>query len=1078
MTEQNVCPSEIAERIVVDQDESTTNDTNGASVGVGDDFDTQSASGLKRPRGKENDEPVAGDRPCLLKRAKTELQTAAAPPCARAEAKADGESHSSWEGGLNATPNALPSDVSPVAESFASPRKPMAPFHFCMICGKDVGLTAVHKRLQHVRRCLHAHVEKPSNLELPACVSDSQIALEYALTPLKFCPFCKTDVRESRMVVAADAEAHLLHCPESVGQTLDHVVEFIEGLLKKDEDPPLAKSTVADPPAATTAPTEVPDPPIVVERFQMEQVCIVVDTDTEERWEPRIQRVPIKAAAKSKSAKTKATRQSRLIAVAGSLVASPKSAFKGLDDSKVTKRRTKKAKIVPVEYDLRYSRLEGRRRRLKEEPVQTVRDVSCARALVEEKIRIVLSLQPSHIEEYMRHAKGVSAPAGDCVERGKRPFRDTDSLATLWAIAALNDNQHSTRQTDLFEGCEFGTKASQGTDEPDVKLMQFTQEESKVARETEGRILTVMAVYDSEARDRQRSLEQEIAKLRKQHTEWVTAHTTRRNQEIEEIKLKSQARAIGIQQTRSLFARSATSYKHSAAEDSVDAQVNAVSEEREDILGEPANDGPVYTSTIKRSLVSEKAACERAGGNAPHDVDIAVIHQPWDPHAVDGAPSGAPSCRALASPTPLRPVLLLPPPATVTSTERVEGPEPEPIDAASCRASALPIPLRPVFPAPAPVTAASTELLVERPESDDDAACPSSPDLLDFHASWRSQTSGSSSLQPDAPGDQSGSRRREPSNTLSAPSPGRLKAISQIPVADLAISSSLANISVSRAPGQCVDSCPRLSKAHQPVSRSLMSEARSPIREANFENDNADYYGFEDGFISHDGIDYWPGDSEYIPPRSLSPSPQFDSHHRTDIEAYCVARGRDATGTPPPLPAATFGDELQGRAPPDPRVAHQPALVITDDDDDDVLGAGDAEEPHARWTQDDAHMDGVLIYDDDDNDDDIPGLAPTAVDLTGHAEEDAANDSDTSSDADESVPIDDRLFAYIRAQTALYSRILVYEALDMEALHAQVVSAKGLEKCSRKALGRFLDSKGINYVLPQTGKKGGPRRWK
>ncbi|KAJ3157151.1 hypothetical protein HDU89_002562 [Geranomyces variabilis] len=1101
MTDFSIGAPTIPELVVHDQDESTNYQTNGASAGFGDDFDAQSALSLKRQRGKENDEHFAGGRLSPLKRAKTEPETAAAPPRARVEAKADanGESLGTRANGMNATPTALPSHLSALVESCASPRKPMAPFHFCIICGKDVGLTAVPKRLQHVRRCLHAQVERPSNLELPTSASDAHIALEYTLSPLQFCPFCKADVRETRAVVAADAEAHLLQCTVSVGQTLDHLVDFIEGLLKNNEDSPLAKPIVVDPPAATTVPAEVPDPPIVEERYRMEQVCIVVDTDTEERWEPRIQRVPIKPATKSKSARTKATRQSKLVAVAGSLAASPKSAIKSFDDSKVTKRRTKKTKIVPVEYDLRYSKLEGRRRRLKEESVQTVRDVSCARALVEEKIRIVLSLRPSQIGDYMRHAKKVSAPADDCVGKGKRSLRDTDLSASLWAIAALNGNQYSTRQTNLFAGCEFGTKSSQGADETDAEPMQFTQEESKVARETEGRILTVMAVYDSEARDRERALEQEIAKLRKQYSKWVSAHTARRNQEIEEIKLKSQARTIGIQQTRSLFARSAASSKRAAADDPVDAQVNAVSE-RENISREPAHDAPVDPPPTKRTSVSEEGASERVGGSAPQDTNFMALHQPWDPHAVDDAPNDGPSCGASASPTPLRPV-------TVASTAfLVEGPEDEPNDAPSCCASASPTPLRPVLvtaasteflgegpegdpndapscraspsltvlwpvlPSPAPVTVASTELLVEGPEDDDDAACPSSPDLLDFHASWRSNTSGCSLLQPDAPCDQSGSRQREASDTASAPSPGHPEATSHIPRAALAISSPRAIIPVSPAPEQCPNACPQPSKEDQRVSRSALSEPYNPVREANLENDNAEYYGFEDGFISNDGIDYWPGDSEFNPPRSVSPWPQLANHQRSDVDESYVARRRDATGTPPPLPPATVDDEVQMTA----RVAHHPAVVITDDgDDDDVLGAGEPGGPDARWTQENAHMDGVLIYDDDD---DNPG--PTAVDLTGDPENDAANVSDSTSDTDDSMPIDDRLFAYIRAQTALYSRILVYEALDMEALHAQVVSAKGLEKCSRKALGRFLDSKGINYVLPQTGKKGGPRRWK
>ncbi|KAI9097166.1 hypothetical protein DFS34DRAFT_593846 [Phlyctochytrium arcticum] len=68
-----------------------------------------------------------------------------------------------------------------------------------------------------------------------------------------------------------------------------------------------------------------------------------------------------------------------------------------------------------------------------------------------------------------------------------------------------------------------------------------------------------------------------------------------------------------------------------------------------------------------------------------------------------------------------------------------------------------------------------------------------------------------------------------------------------------------------------------------------------------------------------------------------------------------------------------------------------------------------------------------------------------------------------------------KLFSYIRNHRQLYQRILRYEPVDFETLYQQVIKSAGLEKCSRKVLGSFLDKKAINYVLPSTRNNGGRR---
>ncbi|KAJ3161500.1 hypothetical protein HDU86_007282 [Geranomyces michiganensis] len=1020
----------IPELVVDDQDENAKKHARSASVEVDDD---SVARLVKRSKRTRSEELLDSGRVSPLKRGKTGLAETAETKsisCSVESTGGDGCSVAVAVGavGLNG--------YSALTEGLASPRKRMAPFHFCMVCGKDVGLTSVEKRLQHVRRCIQARDETTAAHKLPPSTSDEHKYLESVLAPLRFCPFCKSDVRETRSVVAADTEAHLLACPGSVGQTLDHLAEFIGGLFEND-NPPLPEATLPDQFPPTTAPAEVPDPPAVAEnRYRMEQVCIAVDTDTEERWEPRIHRVPVKpAVSKSKTTKIKVTRQSKLVAIGGSLAASPKSGIKtpyrrsnaALEsDSKITTRRSKKQKTVPVEYDLRYSKLEGRRRR-KEEPMQTVREVSCARALVEGKIRVVLSLQPSHIENYMRSTKRLQ-PLPDKVDgEGQRSSCDTDSEASLWAIAALNNNHHSTRHTDLLDRCEFGIKPSRHPDEPNITPMQFTQEESKVARETEGRILTVMAVYDSEARDREHALEQEIAKLRKQHSKWLSAHTVRRNQEIEEIKLKSQARAVGIQQTRNLFARSAASSRHSAA---ADTQIGDIVEQTyKPSFKDEATDPPRSPSPLTIKSPLETTACNLVGEDEHKHPDTVPIHQPWDPHITNDPPP------QLASVSPI--------PAAI-------------------RASV-------------PVTVSA--LLV--PELEDDASCPSSPDLLDSHASLRSSyTSSPALLQLSNSGNHPGShaRRRAAPSVSGTSSPGPT-ATSHCSVPEPAYVSNLPEPENQAEHGV---TSPPLCPAHE---HSPIFEPRSPICEFNLENDN--YFGIDDhGYIEDDGVDYWPGDGEINVPGPLSPlcrgsaesPPQYAGTYQTSMGAYSEV-GHDGMGTPPPLPRPTVNEGLQETDASALQAVAQPDLLIVDD----------VHNHETRWTQDSTPSYGILQYGDENSPPDADSRpadsAPSAVDLdSGGHDDDNDSDSDStspSSDVDDSVPIDDRLFAYIRAQTALYSRILVYEALDMEALHAQVVSAKGLERCSRKALGRFLDSKGINYVLPMNGKKnGGRRRWK
>ncbi|KAJ3044196.1 hypothetical protein HDV00_002873 [Rhizophlyctis rosea] len=79
---------------------------------------------------------------------------------------------------------------------------------------------------------------------------------------------------------------------------------------------------------------------------------------------------------------------------------------------------------------------------------------------------------------------------------------------------------------------------------------------------------------------------------------------------------------------------------------------------------------------------------------------------------------------------------------------------------------------------------------------------------------------------------------------------------------------------------------------------------------------------------------------------------------------------------------------------------------------------------------------------------------------------DDGNGVGTQMVVEDAESMEEKLFGFVKGQTSLYGRILRYEPIDFELLHQQVVQVQGLEKCSRKVLGAFLDKRAVNYVLP------------
>lgn len=163
----------------------------------------------------------------------------------------------------------------------------------------------------------------------------------------------------------------------------------------------------------------------------------------------------------------------------------------------------------------------------------------------------------------------------------------------------------------------------------------------------------------------------------------------------------------------------------------------------------------------------------------------------------------------------------------------------------------------------------------------------------------------------------------------------------------------------------------------------------------------------------------------------------------------------------PPRDRTSSGINLQRiSVPSEADVGQTDDLLIEDEDEADLF-------------------EGILVYDQSEQEAEreINGIGNmcNGIGYLVHEEPEASGDDDVS------LSIDEKLFEYIRGQKQLYSRILRYEVrtthfeldgpdvthmsqpLDFEALHAQIIQAKGLAKCSRKALSSFLDSKVNTY---------------
>ncbi|KAI8921833.1 hypothetical protein DFJ77DRAFT_176 [Powellomyces hirtus] len=1066
--------------------------------------------------------------------------------------------------------------TSVIPEKRKAAERPMAIFHFCLVCGKDVGLMATSRRYQHVRRCVDAFLETSSTESLCS-------QREKALSVLHFCPFCKVDVRERKTAVVPALQEHLADCSGVTDHTLDQLISFVDSLISDDLQSLAERALVAVQPAApvvlaprsakpkaaepvllaseSAAPIAIPprsaqpedgDAPVKPGHV-MEQVWIVVDSDSEERWVPRIHREPVKSTAKAAKApksipkpELKVPRQIRdLVGASRSRTASPQpdakvaaakaatSRRKSLArvvvelESKVTKRKTKKMKVLPIEFHFRLSKLEGRQRKKKEIPEVTIQEVNVARQLVEQKACGVLGLRSSDVEQYKQQKiheflNNPTNKATNVVPQDDPPASEIVNIVPLWALAAAHPNDQRLRSTDLFDECDYGMQPSQNLLAPRVAPMQFTQEENKLAKETEGHILAVMAVYDSEARERERQLEKDIVDLRKRHGKWLKEHMNKKNLEIEEIRKKAHARSTGIQDGRSEYASAKT-----RTSDNTEALPGPA-----DASDEPANVEPAPKYSISR-LQAESLFEHR-----PQLVIVAPVQERWEAHAM--------------APEPVREEQMndaVPDYEQDALIPNDIGHEPQEMEPPK-------LALEDLLPNSigAAGRAALPSLDVAPMELDADERAKS-PELVDSQYNRRCQRTShpvgsvNDSNVFSSPRSHCGDVVLESTSTVASP----LRAQVNIHRASKSRHDDDQNVSYAVGQEEGAPSPINIypNEGHPADQNTIPSQ--SPQDDEIIVLDEDDTYhdhldnGFvddayddhlddaiiDDGYLEYDGNDVWNDNGEVSPQIALQEASQ---QHQSSQSASAILLSKEPTqmiensspGKTSTLVTSSHAvkPSLTTRADPTSPVArsidpsdwplceHLQHLQYHSNHHDNVnnnnphsaSSSSSSRPPLTHHPQspvivlddDPNHIDdsypidvdqGILAYEgaDECEGDDVAYVSDTSDPVAGIPEPPRSqgelddDNADDTLDNENDMPVTDKLFAYIQGQTHLYSRILRYEPLDFESLHSQIVQTKGLAKCSRKALAAFLDSKAINYVLPTKPAKLGQnnrRRWR
>ncbi|KAI8824169.1 uncharacterized protein EV422DRAFT_309986 [Fimicolochytrium jonesii] len=718
---------------------------------------------------------------------------------------------------------------------------------------------------------------------------------------------------------------------------------------------------------------------------------------------------------------------------------------------KPPKKAPVKRKVAPQLGDLvfTFSRCEGIRRRKKKEPFQsTVLDAGRAKELVERKLPKVLV--------FGQHLHQTRSWDGSCqmdedIPRAAPLMRAEGNALSLWNLASTNWDISAFPPAHLLLDCTFGLQNSQDAPSPSPGDPP-TQQERKLAKETEGRILTIMAVYDSEARTKEKELEEEIARLKRTHSNWKRTHLANRNMEIEQVKKHAAKEAHRIRPPVGTTAVAVPSLRPEPIESSHLDTKPTESEQQPDVkkksfatvlpeddVGHPVGSNLELTVTDDLEEVAEPALASRvpeeeAAGEIMHNLEQSQ------------APPRAEA--VAATPPPSSPTF------TSTPVERGVSTSPElfepPSRSRMNRKGSGHGQCSPIGSCPSPILTYALDEADHTPELPDDV----------YHTSLVSDDEAGGVL------DHVAIPNIVPQKDLSVAKPSAPSSRVCLDSDDREILAVLQN-HVSRITSQKdlkdAPSSPHSTRSNRPFSKAsqvividdseddgfetVMPDIGEPARSAYIERLPSSRFGVKDQtvFVVEDA-------------EEPNPSPSFFDEDRGMIYYERSTHMEEQV-------FRSYSPEVEITAVTPPRAISTTRQEVVMADGASGLSVQKRQAPLLPAPMTASHT-----------------IAEPIASATGSMSGPSSIvNSAADNDSNESIDINERLYMFIRNQTQLYSRILRYEPLDFDALYTQITQCESLARCSRKALGAFLDSKAINYVLPTKPAKPGQnnrRRWK
>ncbi|KND02277.1 uncharacterized protein SPPG_02755 [Spizellomyces punctatus DAOM BR117] len=492
---------------------------------------------------------------------------------------------------------------------------------FCLVCSKSVEKFSTIRRNMHVMRCLEAHLEPKEHGVDPASTAAMKSAefceATYARF-LRFCPFCGTENPWSSGGATSGPLPSKLCCEYASGENTVVLRKLVFAAYKKliaSSTGAVSGHTVESPHFRVSAES--------TDSGRLEYVWIEVDCDNEENWIPRICRERIRQPQpKSKALKTRkkqvstrtrsisniipvevngskeniepqkvdfaddvkpATRSSDTVVPKPEAKITPSDSCKPAKSSKLTTRRSRKRKSAEMDVQLTLSKIEGMKRQ-RHEHAPTVLPATEAKELVEQKISAILHNVNPHME----------LDSDDTmIYPGQEPAHSVDQEVpitsySLWQLASTKGEISDIRCTELINKHTVESRCSQALRPPrQLEDPSLSQEERKLLKEREARVVTIRAVYDGQIRRREQELEAEIRALRARHLQWVRDHIKLRDKEIAEV--------IELAETRSRALQTEQLRKHSVVDEqkeAVDEAGRSLTHEQEIVPAHPAAYSP------------------------------------------------------------------------------------------------------------------------------------------------------------------------------------------------------------------------------------------------------------------------------------------------------------------------------------------------------------------------------------------------------------------------------------------------------------------------------------------------------